>query len=242
MVLYLTWFSYLEKSITAPYQLIFMKVDNYIPFMEIFIIPYFLWFLYVAVVMIYLILFDKNEYYRSCIFLITGMTIFLIISTIWPNGHNLRPDLMGNENILARMVGYLYSIDTPTNLWPSIHVFNSLGAHLAVMHSPKLRQHKWLRWSSLVLCTSIILSTVFLKQHSFFDVITALIMGIVLYLICYQHERLFGWATRNANKRTDNLAERSTGESPNGSLDNHHPDESFTDESPNNSLADQPKV
>lgn len=189
MVIYLTWFSYLERNITDSYQLIRMKIDSYIPFMEIFIIPYFLWFGYVAIVMIYLFFKDKSEYYRSCIFLISGMTIFLIISTIWPNGHNLRPTGPMDDNLFARMVGFLYTIDTPTNLWPSIHVYNSLGAHLAVMHSNGLYRHKWLRYASLLLCSSIIFSTMFLKQHSFFDVITALIMALVLYLICYQKAR-----------------------------------------------------
>ena len=42
--LYLTWFFYLEKTVTKGYQVIYMKLDDYIPFCELFVIPYFLWF------------------------------------------------------------------------------------------------------------------------------------------------------------------------------------------------------
>lgn len=84
------------------------------------------------------------------------------------------------------MVAHLYRADTPTNLWPSIHVYNSIGAHLAVMHNQKLADNKILRRGSLTLCVSIILSTVFIKQHSMFDVLTAFIMAGIMYLVVYQ--------------------------------------------------------
>ena len=44
---YMTWFSWLEQRHIWKYQVIHMAVDNYIPFNEVFIIPYFLWFVYV---------------------------------------------------------------------------------------------------------------------------------------------------------------------------------------------------
>ena len=44
-----------------------MAVDNYIPFNEVFIIPYFLWFFYVPAVVLYLALHNKDDYYLSLI-------------------------------------------------------------------------------------------------------------------------------------------------------------------------------
>ena len=77
----------------------------------------------------------KKEFYRLCAFLYTGMTVFLVISTLYPNGHNLRPYYFTHHNMFTALCEWLYSTDTPTNLFPSIHVYNSLGIHFAVMHS-----------------------------------------------------------------------------------------------------------
>lgn len=129
---------------------------------------------------------DKEEYYKTCLFLATGMTIFLIVSTLWPNGHHLRPYVMPRDNVFTRMVAALYKTDTPTNLWPSIHVYNSLGAHIAVMKSRHLENKKGIRIGSFILCVSIILSTMFIKQHSVFDVTTAFIMAAVMYVLVYR--------------------------------------------------------
>lgn len=185
-VIYCVWFAYLEKNVIQPSTIIHMKWDDYIPFCEVFIIPYFLWFVYVSGVLFYCFFKNKQEYYRNCMFLFTGMTIFLIVSTLWPNGHHLRPYVMPRDNIFTDMVARLYRIDTPTNLWPSIHVYNSIAAHLAVTHTPALAENRRIRTGSLFLCISIILSTVFIKQHSMFDVITAFIMAAIMYLVVYQ--------------------------------------------------------
>lgn len=185
-IIYLSWFSYLEQTVKPPYRIIHLAVDDYIPFLEIFVVPYFLWFVYVAAAVLLLFFTDKAEYYRSCTFLFTGMTIFLIISTIWPNGHQLRPLVMPRENCFTDMILGLWKTDTPTNLWPSIHVYNSIGAHLAITHSKALENKKMVKIASLILAISIIFSTMFIKQHSVFDVLTAFAMSIVMYVAVYR--------------------------------------------------------
>lgn len=109
-IIYLTWFTYLEKHVTRPANLIHMSLDDVIPFCEFFVVPYFLWFFYVSAVVVYFFFKDKQDYFRSCVFLFTGMTIFLIISTLWPNGHHLRPAVMPRDNILP---GWLRSCIIP---------------------------------------------------------------------------------------------------------------------------------
>lgn len=199
--IYLAWFRWLEKDVTK-YRVIHMALDDYIPFCEVFIVPYLLWFVYVAAVVVFLVFKDKQEYYRACVFLMTGMTIFLIVSTIWPNGHHLRPPVLPRDNVFSSLVAALWRADTPTNLWPSIHVYNSLGAHFAVMHTGALADKKGIRIASLVLAVSIILSTMFLKQHSVFDVVTAFLLGGIMYILVYKRELLFapGRAQRTAQQ------------------------------------------
>ena len=102
-IIYMAWFAWLEKNTTGHYRIIHMAADDYIPFCEVFVIPYFLWFAYVSAVVIYFFFKNKEDYYRTCIFLFTGMTIFLIVSTLWPNGQHLRPAVMPRDNIFTRI-------------------------------------------------------------------------------------------------------------------------------------------
>ena len=192
-IVYMQWFAYLEKTVTSQYRLNHFRPDDLIPFCEVFVIPYLMWFAYVAVVIVYFFFRDKDDYFRACTFLFTGMTVFLVISTLFPNGHDLRPVVMPRDNICTRLVSSLYRADTPTNLWPSIHVYNSLGCHFAVMKSARLEKKKGIRVCSFVLCVSIILSTMFIKQHSVFDVTTAFIMAAVMYGIVYRSDVLLNF-------------------------------------------------
>lgn len=185
-VFYLVWFGFLEKKVTAQFNVVHMAIDDFIPFCEYFIIPYLLWFLYIAVAVVYFMFTNTSDFYKLCWFLFAGMTIFLIVSTVYPNGHCLRPSVFENDNVFTRMVEMLYATDTSTNLFPSIHVYNSLGVHIAVAKSEKLQQYKWVQAGSFVLMFSIVLATVFLKQHSVFDVIWACALATVVYALVYR--------------------------------------------------------
>lgn len=198
--IYLLWFSHLEQNVTH-YKVIHVALDDYIPFCEIFVVPYLLWFAYIAVVLGYFLFKDKDDYFKCCTFLFTGMTIFLLISTLWPNGHHLRPFVMPRDNVFTRMVSALYQTDTATNLWPSIHVYNSLGCHFAIVKSKHFENRKGIRITSLILCVSIIMSTMLLKQHSVFDVTTAFIMATVMYLIVYRSDVLLNMKNSFENRK-----------------------------------------
>lgn len=199
--IYLAWFFYLEKTVTTQFTLIHARLDDFIPFNEVFIIPYALWFLYIFSTVAYFFFTSTKEFYKCCAFLFTGMTICLFIYTIFPNGHNLRVNIntLGRSNIFTDIVGKLYSFDTATNVFPSIHVFNSIGAYIAIHKSERLRNIKWLQLSVLILTVLICLSTVFLKQHSVADGIGAIALSFVMYGLVY----IPSWG-----KNTDKLKER----------------------------------
>ena len=185
-VFYLIAFYYLEQRTVAVHEINF-KIDAHIPFCEVFIVPYLLWFGYVAITVVFLCIKDKEESDRLVAFLIAGMTIFIVISAVFPNGHNLRPTTFPRENIFIDLIRHLYATDTPTNILPSIHVYNSIGIHLAVSHNEQLKKNKTIQLISFILMTSIILATMFIKQHSVFDVSTALVLAYVMYRIVYRH-------------------------------------------------------
>lgn len=184
-LIYLPWFGHLEKTVTTHFHVIHTALDDYIPFCEYFIVPYLLWFGYVAWGLGYFYFKNKDEYFRLCTMLFTGMTVFLIVSTIYPNGHYLRPTAFARDNIFVDMVRWLYATDTATNLFPSIHVYNSIAINAAVWHCDNFKENKVMRYGSAILMTSIILSTMFLKQHSVFDVATGIAMAVFMYGFVY---------------------------------------------------------
>ncbi|MBR3769483.1 MAG: phosphatase PAP2 family protein [Lachnospiraceae bacterium] len=185
-LVYLPWFAYLEKTVTKQFHIVHMAVDDYIPFCEYFIVPYLLWFAYIALGIGYFALKNKNEYYNLCKILFSGMTIFLIVSTLCPNGHYLRPTTFARDNIFVDMVQALYATDTSTNLFPSIHVYNSLAVNAVIWHCDDFKQNRLVRYSSAILMVSIVLATMFLKQHSVFDVITGILLAAFTIHMIYR--------------------------------------------------------
>ena len=124
-------------------------------------------------------------------FLFTGMTIFLIISTVYPNGAYLRPIVFPRDNVFTDLVKMIYSSDTPTNLFPSIHVYNSIGTHLALSNSKHFKERKRFLLASQVTCILIILSTMFIKQHSLFDVLTGIGLSFFMWLLVYAPDSIY---------------------------------------------------
>ena len=185
-LIYMPWFMWLESRSNLPYHVIHVKLDDMIPFVEYFIVPYLLWFVYVAAVFVYLFFKNRREFYQYCIFLFTGMTLFLIVSTLYPNGHLLRPNTFARNNIFTLAVQILYQADTATNIFPSLHVYNSIAAHRAVANSETLAGNRLIRGGSFVLMVSIILATMFLKQHSVLDVISGILLGLVMEQLVYR--------------------------------------------------------
>lgn len=184
-LIYMPWFLYLEKHVSERYYLIHSPLDDYIPFVEYFIVPYLLWFIFMAVSVGYFFFTDKKGFYRLCAFMFTGMTIFLIICTVFPNGQNLRPDTFAHENIFTDLVQFVYRTDTPTNVLPSMHVFNTLSVIFAIANNERLKSRKCLKGGIYVFGLLIILSTMFLKQHSVTDVFAAMVLAGVIYPFVY---------------------------------------------------------
>ena len=139
ILVYMPWFLWLEKHVTTNYYVIQTRLDEWIPFNEFFIIPYLMWFGFIAVAFLYFFFTDVPGFYRLAKFMFTGMTIFLIISTGFPNGQDLRPMVFERDNIFVDMVRVLYRADTCTNVFPSLHVFNSISVCIAVHESQALK-------------------------------------------------------------------------------------------------------
>ena len=196
--IYLIWFSLLEKY-AVPVFYTHCRLDDLIPFCPWFVIPYFLWFPYVAVMMAATCLRSRPVFCRLCMTLYTGMTLCLLFYTICPSGQLLRPELTGNSGLLAGLTSRLYAVDTCTNVCPSIHVYNTLCVHYAVCTWEETRKRKAVVAASWVLMILINASIVFLKQHSIVDGFAALGLWIVI-------KGLLRLATVRRNRKAESLS------------------------------------
>ncbi len=178
-IIYLIWFRLLELH-AVPIFYTHCKLDDLIPFCAWFIIPYLLWFAYVGVTLGTTYFRSKPEFCRLCARLFSGMTICLIIYTIFPSGQLLRPALVEDHGLMVNLVSKLYGLDSSTNVCPSIHVYNTLCIHYTLCTWEQTKNKKWLKWSSSLLVVLIAASTVLLKQHSVIDGIAAVALWIVI--------------------------------------------------------------
>ena len=152
-IIYILLFSYLEHRPVHSYHIVDTVFDDWIPFCEFFIVPYMLWFPYMILAVIYFIFFNKNkhEYYQLAFNLMMGMTVFLIVSYVYPNAQHIRPTECPRDNVFTDVLKWLYSTDTPTNILPSIHVFNSLAIHMSLTNCEALRNKKLIKALRMIL-------------------------------------------------------------------------------------------
>lgn len=185
-IFYLLGFFWLESR-EVELNMVYSKWDSVIPFCEYFVIPYFSWFVYIAITLIYFLFYCK-DYQESKKFVVSfcvGMSIFLLVSYIYPNGHNLRPELTG-DSIFIKIMRFLHWIDTPTNVLPSMHVYVTVACSAALLRQEFLHGRKGIKMCIGVWSILIILSTLFLKQHSVVDVICALLLNGLCYVGIYK--------------------------------------------------------
>jgi len=175
---------YTEK-ITQPKYFMHSILDNYIPFVKVMVIPYLFWYVYIIAALIYFGLTSKEDFYKLSTFMFVGMTICFFIYIIFPNGQNLRPYISGND-VFSNLIRHIYTTDTPTNSAPSMHVLDSIAVHSAIISCEKLKNRKWIRFSSLITMLFIIASTVMIKQHSIIDVVYGIILSLVIFCVIYK--------------------------------------------------------
>lgn len=187
LFIYFPCFQYLEATVTTEYNLIHCRLDDLIPFCEYFIIPYYFWFVLVAVACAYFFFRSQQESVRMSCYLIIGMTIAVITFFIFPSGlGDIRPTEFERDNFCTDLVKMLYSMDTSTNVLPSLHVYNTLVVAVAVFKSKTFgKHHTTAKIIISIIAVLICASTVFLKQHSIYDVIAGFGLAAVLYPFIY---------------------------------------------------------
>ena len=191
MIIYLLIFAFLEIFEFPNYHLITCKLDRMIPFCSFFILPYISWFILIPCACVMLLFKNEKEYEKTAVLLMLGMGAFIIISFLFPNCTDIRMPIAEND-ICSKMVALIYRVDAPKNVFPSIHVYNSLAILPGIYNMRKDFKYKHTYLFIGIASITIIISTVFLKQHSLVDVIGAFVIFVVNLLFVRQYELLEG--------------------------------------------------
>ena len=92
---------------------------------------------------------------------------------------NVRPVVNGTD-IFSQMLRWVYQIDDPTRLFPSIHCLVSWFCYIGIRGQKQIP--KWYQRFSLVFAILVCVSTQVTKQHYIVDVFG----GIAVAEICYR--------------------------------------------------------
>ena len=121
-----------------------------------------------------------SQYKHAWVFL------YFIFYLPWYFGLQLRGDsgkCTSFYNIWSMVItGWIYC----KNVFPSIHVYNSIGCAIALIKCYDFRNSITMKIFASTSAILITLSTMFIKQHSVLDAVSAGILAIILYILIYK--------------------------------------------------------
>ena len=182
--MYLLTFIFLEQRV--PVVTIYSPLDDLIPFCEWFVIPYLGWMVALLFLSLYTLAYDLPAFKRFMRNLILTTIIAEICYLVWPNQQLLRPELstLGRANPLTFMVNIIYTVDSSTNVCPSLHCIGAFAVFFCATDTPRFRHRGWTLFF-IVFALLICASTVFIKQHSILDFFAAIPVIIIGWLCVY---------------------------------------------------------
>lgn len=170
---------------TSGYWVTDCVLDNYIPFVPEFIFSYVLWFPLFPLIGFPLLFKDVDALSRWMRFIIFSTSSCLIFYYFVPNGQDLRPVGLVPDSVATEFLTLIWSVDTSTNVFPSMHVVTCIGNICAVLDSKTTFKNKFYKFFlviATVLCAS---STVLIKQHGIMDIFGAVTLAVPLIIIIY---------------------------------------------------------
>lgn len=195
LLLLLGWVGYfilymLTENLIPPERCypVHCALDDIVPFCELFIIPYVLWYLLIVVSLLYFGLYNVQGFRNLQTYIIITQVVAMTVYILFPNRQDLRPEVFPRDNILTRLIGLIYSVDTNTGVCPSLHVAYSLG-----ILSTWLREKSAPKWWKAFVCVLVFLiciSVAFVKQHSVVDIFAAIPVCLLAeYLVFFRKKR-----------------------------------------------------
>ncbi len=126
---------------------------------------------------------DEGAFKRWMYYNMIVLTATLIFDVLVPNGQHLRPQNMEINSLGTWIMSLIWAADTPTNVFPSMHVLGCIGDIAGVFDSD-IFKGKW-RWIITVLALLCCVSTVLVKQHAWIDTVGAFAFAVPAFLLVY---------------------------------------------------------
>ena len=183
-------FYFIICRLRDPIWVVHSPVDDMIPFLPWFVFFYYLWYLYISLPLLWLAAHSRVDMFRMIFYLLIGTAVCHTVFLIAPSEIDFRAvheaEMAERGGVLGFLFGIIYGADLPRNVFPSMHCFESVAIHIALCHSETGRKHrKWLYPLSLFSAVMICLSTVFVKQHSFYDLISGVALAFIILPVVY---------------------------------------------------------
>ncbi|MBQ2062846.1 MAG: hypothetical protein II458_09295 [Oscillospiraceae bacterium] len=156
-----------------PSHVLTTALDSAIPFVPAWVTVYFLSFAVWIINGFWITSESKPHGYRFSFSYILSLLISAAVFLLYP-GTMTRPELTG-DGILMAMMRFLYWIDSPTNLCPSLHVVITYFCWRGAWGCRKIPL--WYKWFSFVFLILVCFSILFVKQHALVDIPAALIVA-----------------------------------------------------------------
>ncbi len=96
---------------------------------------------------------------------------------------------VSDTGIFNYLIRFLYSVDIPDNLFPSIHCVVCTLFMIAVMGEKRIP--RWYKVCSYIMGVLIMLSTLTTKQHAVVDLVFGIALAIITYI--FTSENIVNW-------------------------------------------------
>lgn len=122
---------------------------------------------------------DKERWFRFLSGYIAASVVVFLAFTLVPTTMT-RPEITG-DGFWPWVMRFLYAVDPPLNLAPSLHCFASWQCAIA-LHSDR-KTPLWYRVFSYVFALMVCASTLLVRQHCLLDVVTGVALAQISYLV-----------------------------------------------------------
>lgn len=141
-------------------------------FLPVFALPYVAWYGVQAFTAWYCFKKDRKVFRKFVGYILFVYAIAISVYILYPTAIDFRPEITGKD-IFSKIVGAIYRMDNPTNVFPSLHVLVAVGCAFAQCRAKKLgKPILCILW--WVIALSVCVSTVLIKQHSVLDISAAI--------------------------------------------------------------------
>lgn len=183
MVFIIAFFIIEANTPTEGYWITDTPIDEKIPFIPQFVWFYVLWYPLFAVVGFGTFFTDGPAFKRWMYYNMAVLTMTLIFDVALPNGQGQRPADMEIVGPSTWLLSLIWSADTPTNVFPSMHVLCCIGDIAGVLDAKGFSK----KWRCILIIASVLcaVSTVLVKQHAWIDTLGAVVFALPVFFAVY---------------------------------------------------------